>query len=138
MCDLLGAVLVVKSDSCREKGPVISLRNTFWVKQSVTDEAAQCCHRVRHGVSLVYNCMLQLTPNIDVSPGLFRTWGHRKIAEYLIMTGLNTKYLCERKKEWTVTALFFFFFVVFFLLLQLSLQSKGYQDYQEVHLSNTK
>ena len=32
---LLGAVLVVQSDSCREEGPVISLLHTLWVKESV-------------------------------------------------------------------------------------------------------
>ena len=39
---LLGAVLVVKSDSSRKEGPVIPLLHTLRVYQSVAEGAAQC------------------------------------------------------------------------------------------------
>ena len=39
---LLGAVLVVKSDSSRKEGPAIPLLHTLRVYQSVAEGAAQC------------------------------------------------------------------------------------------------
>ena len=40
---LLGAVLIVKSDSSRKEGPAIPLIHTLWGYRSVAEGAAQCC-----------------------------------------------------------------------------------------------
>uniref|UniRef100_A0A0E9TA10 Uncharacterized protein n=1 Tax=Anguilla anguilla TaxID=7936 RepID=A0A0E9TA10_ANGAN len=42
VCGLLGAVLIVKSDSSRKEGPAVSLLHAPRVKQPVTEGAAQC------------------------------------------------------------------------------------------------
>ena len=49
LCMLLGAVLVVQSNSSRKEGPAIPL-----LHQSVAEGAAQCCESVLQGVGLLH------------------------------------------------------------------------------------
>ena len=51
---LLGAVLVVKSDSSRKEGPAIPLLNTLRVYQSVAEGAAQRCESGLQGAGLLH------------------------------------------------------------------------------------
>ena len=51
---LLGAVLIVQSDSSRKEGPVILLLHTIRVYQSVAEGAAQCCESDLQGVGLLH------------------------------------------------------------------------------------
>ena len=53
--DLLGAVLVVKSDSSRKKGLAIPLLHTLGVYQSISEGAAQCCDSDLQGVGLLHH-----------------------------------------------------------------------------------
>ena len=51
---LLGAVLVVKSDSSRKEGPAIPLLHTLGMYQSVAEGAAQCCESDLQGAGLLH------------------------------------------------------------------------------------
>ena len=51
---LLGAVLVVQSDSSRKEGPAIPFLHTLGVYQSVTEGAAHCWDSVLQGVGLLH------------------------------------------------------------------------------------
>lgn len=43
ICGLLGALLVIQSDSSRKDGPVVAHLHTFWMKQSAAEGASKCC-----------------------------------------------------------------------------------------------
>ena len=57
---LLGAVLVVQSDSSRKEGPVLPLLHTLRVNQSVPEGAAQCWDSDLQEVGLLHQQWLQL------------------------------------------------------------------------------
>ena len=50
---LLGAVLVIQSNSSRKEGPAIAPFHTLGVKPPVTEGAAQCCQSLMHEVRAV-------------------------------------------------------------------------------------
>ena len=57
---LLGAVLVVQSDSSRKEGPVLPLLHTLRVNQSVPEGAAQCWDSDLQEVGLLHQQWWQL------------------------------------------------------------------------------
>ena len=51
---LLGAVLIVQSDSSRKEGPAILLHHTLRVYLSVAEGATQCCESDLQWVGLLH------------------------------------------------------------------------------------
>lgn len=78
---LLGAVLVVQSDSCREEGPAETLLCASRMQQSVTEGALQYSNISMHGVGdsvyqRCYFCQSFCLPSPALDPGciLEQSW----------------------------------------------------------------